>query len=222
MERRELNVQVRDKTGKGIARKLRQTGKIPAVFYGPGTQTVPLSLERKLLYKALDTKSGLNTLIDLRCESQGINGRTVMLKDYQADPLTEEYIHADFIEVNLNKPLTVSVPLYLHGVPEGVTKGGVLEQILWEVEISTLPELIPDEFVVDVSKMEIGDTLHVSNIERGEKIEMVTPEDEAVATISVPRLAEEAAAEAEIAEGEEAEAEEEGATEGEKEEKTEE
>jgi len=219
MERRELTVETREKTGKGAARKMRKNGRIPGVLYGPKIPSVSLSLDPDLLNKAIDTQSGLNTLLDLKCESSEVGQKTVMLKEYQAHPLTEEFIHVDLIEVDLNSPLRVSVPITLQGTPEGVTLGGGLEHLLREIELSSLPAQIPDEVVVDVGSLQIGQTVHVFDIQFGEGIELITSKEDAVATVTAPKLAEEVAEEPE--EGEEGEEGEEAAAEGDAEKKDE-
>jgi large subunit ribosomal protein L25 len=227
MERSELEVKPREGTGKGVARKLRATGLIPAIFYGPKQKPVPLSVDPKALRQALHTKSGLNTLLALKSELAELNGRTVMLKEFQTHPLAGGFVHADLIEIDLNSPVRVQVPIQLTGHAAGVIQGGSLEQNLWQIEIESLPANIPDEVVVDVSSLEIGQSLHVKDVKLAEGVKILEDPEAPLATVFMPKLVVEAPVAAAVegvpAEGEAAPAEGEAveAGEGEKGEKAE-
>jgi large subunit ribosomal protein L25 len=220
MERRELEVEFRETRGKGAARKLRRAGKIPGVFYGPDREPVSILLDPKKLQEALGTRSGLNTILELKSSTKELNGCTAMLKDYQEEPLESGFIHADLLAVDLNKPIRVEVPVELHGNPVGVSLGGTLDQMLWEVEVECLPLEVPDRIELNVSHLEIGHSIHVSEIKLADGIELLTDPEIPIATVLVPRLVAEEAAPAEEAEAEEGKAEE--AKPGEKPEKPEE
>jgi large subunit ribosomal protein L25 len=217
-----IEVQLRDGRGKAASRRMRAAGRIPAVVYGHGNDPValsvdPIQLERKI--KA--SHAGMNTLFDLVGEGS-VSGRTVLLKDLQREPVRGALMHADFYEIDANEAIQVSVPIHLKGEAKGVViGGGVIEHTLREVELSCLPGVIPDELVIDVSDLDVGDSLHVSDLPLPTGVEMVTDEAQAVVSVMIPKVAEEPAeaaegeAEAEApAEGAEAEGEESKAAEG--------
>ena len=204
MERSELEVKPREGTGKGVARKLRARKLIPAIFYGPRQKPLPVTVDPHALRKALHTKSGLNTLLDLKSETAELNGRTVMLKEFQTHPLAGGFIHADLIEVDLSQAVKVKVPVKLTGHPAGVTQGGSLEQNLWEIEVESLPLNLPDQLLVDVTSLEIGQALHIKDLKVAEGVRMIEDAEAAVATVFMPKLVVEepvAAAEGVAAEG---------------------
>jgi large subunit ribosomal protein L25 len=218
MERPVLVAEVREGIGKGKARKLRAKGLIPAVFYGPRTQTVPLVIDPKELAKTLQTEAGENVLIslDIRKGDQ-VDRRVVMVKEIQNDPLQRVTLHADFYEVTMDEMVTVEIPVHLIGRPEGVKMGGILEQICREIEIQCLPGDIPRSIDVDVSSLNIGDSIHVRDIQVGEA-KILSDNNLTIVTV-VPPVAEEKkvveeavpeeAAEAELKEEKEKEKEEE-------------
>jgi large subunit ribosomal protein L25 len=206
MEQRQLEVELREGRGKGYSRKLRRAGKIPGVFYGPNRDSVAITLEPKKLHQAIETRSGLNTILNLVSSSKELDGTTAMLKDFQEDPVRSGFIHADLVEIDLKKPIQVSVPVELAGTPAGVSMGGTLEHLLWEVEVECLPLDVPDQIELDVSLLEIGDSVHVSDIKLADNIKLLTDAELPIGSVLAPRLVEEAVpveeAEA-LAEGEE-------------------
>jgi large subunit ribosomal protein L25 len=190
MERPVLTAQIREKTKKGAARKLRADGMIPAIFYGPRTRTTPLVLNPGELSKALHTEAGENVLIDLQIEESGQPGRkVVMLKDLQIDPLGSQILHADFYEVAMDELVTVEIPIRLVGKSEGVKLGGILEQVRRTIEVQCLPGDIPKGIDVDVSALMIGDSIHVRDLQI-EKAKIMSDLGMTVATV-VPPAAEE-------------------------------
>lgn len=202
MERRELEIEVREGKGKSFTRKLRRDGAIPGIFYGPDIESVSIVLDPKSLREAISTSSGMNTILDIKSKSKDLDGRTAMLKDYQENPLKSGFIHADLMAVEIDKPIRVEVPIELHGTPEGVTLGGTLDQMLWEIEIECLPLDMPDQVDVNVSHLAIGQSVHVSDLKLKESITLFTDVELPVATVLAPRVEEVAAP----TEGEEAEA----------------
>ncbi len=211
MKRRELEVEIREGRGKGPARKLRRAGKIPGVFYGPERDPVSILLDPRKLQEAVDTLSGMNTILELKSSTKDLNGCTVMLKDYQEAPLESGFIHADLFAVDLNKPIRVEVPVELYGNPVGVSLGGTLDQMLWSVEVECLPLKVPDQIELDVSHLEIGHSIHVSEIKLAEEIKLLADPEAPIAAVLAPRLIEKEAApteEAEAAEAKEGKAEE--------------
>lgn len=211
-----IEVALREGRGKGANRKLRADGRIPAVVYGHGNEPVALSLDPVQLDRKIKAShAGMNTLFDLTGEGS-VAGRTVLVKELQREPVRGSLLHADLFEISADEQIQVAVPIHLSGDAAGVMMGGVIEHVLREVEISCLPRAIPDEIVADVAALEIGDSLHVSDLPLPEGIELITDASLSVVSVILPKVVEEeteAAAEDEAAEGEAAEAPAEGAEE---------
>jgi large subunit ribosomal protein L25 len=207
MERPVLTAEIREEVGKERARKTRARGLIPAVFYGPRSKTIPLTVDPKALAKVLQTEAGENVLIDLEIRrGNQLDRKVVMIKDMQIDPLQRTTLHTDFYEVALDEMVTVEVPIHLIGKPEGIKMGGILEQIRREIQIQCLPGDIPKSIDVDVSSLKIGDSIHVQDLQV-EKAKIVSETNFTVVTV-VPPVVEEKKAEEVVAEAaEEAEAE---------------
>jgi len=203
MERPLLRAEIREGTGKGIARKLRENGLVPAIFYGPRSQTIPLTVDPKELSSTLQTEAGGNVLIDLEIRKGDQSERkVVMVKELQFDHLQKRLLHTDFYEVAMDVMVTVEVPIHLVGKPEGTKMGGVLEQIRRVIEIQCLPGDIPKSIDVDVSALKIGDSIHVNDI-HVEKAKILSDTNFTIATV-VPPVVEEKKVEevaAEVAEG---------------------
>jgi large subunit ribosomal protein L25 len=217
----ELVVEVREATGKGAARKLRQAGRIPGVCYGRNATPLSVSLDPKGLEHVLTTSSsGLNTLFELKGGGD-FDGKPVLVRELQRNPVSGHLVHADLYMVDLQQKVHVSVPVHLEGSPEGVKMGGILDHTLREIEFECLPQSIPEEVRVDVSALEIGDSLHVSDLMLPVGATLLSDPELAVVLVATPAVEEEATpAEGEVPEGEEAaaaegaEASSEGAKEG--------
>ncbi len=178
-----LAVEVRTDTGKGVARKLRAVGRIPAVLYGHGNASVSLSIQAKDLDTLLKTShAGLNTLIDLEGDG-AVAGKVVLIKELQRHSVAGTLSHADFFEIDATAKIHVSVPIKLEGTPEGVKLGGVLEHMMREIDLLCLPNAIPDSLEVDVSGMNQNESLHVSDLTLPEGVE--TGVDEALPIVHV-------------------------------------
>jgi len=215
MERPVLRAEIREGTGKGMARKLRVKGLLPAIFYGPRSKAIPLVIDAKEFAKTLQTEAGENVLIDLDILKDNQSARkVVMVKDLQIDPLKRITLHADFYEVAMDEIVTVEVPIHLVGKPEGIKMGGILEQVRRVIQIQCLPADIPKSIDVEVSSLKIGDSVHVQDI-NVEKAKILADSNFTVATV-VPPVVEEKVVEEVVAEAPE------GAEVKEKEEKEEE
>ena len=153
----------RDGTGKGVARQMRMKGLIPAVLYGRRTKPTGLSVNPRELFAAVSTEVGLNALIQLKIE--GKDSTMVLVKDLQIDPIRREYIHADLLQVNVDDEVRVHVPVRLTGKAAGVKEGGILEQIVRNLQLLCRADSIPREVEVDISALEIGDSLHLSDLQ---------------------------------------------------------
>lgn len=161
----ELNITERTKTGGRSAKQLRRTGMVPAIFYGKGLEkNFPVTLDRRVLEKSLKTELGHNALFKAEGDSSSLKGRLLMIKDLSMDPLTRKILHADLLEVRENEPVRVTVPVSLEGRPVGFLKEGVLEQIRREITIECVPSKIPPRISIDVSPLDIGDSIHIQDV----------------------------------------------------------
>jgi large subunit ribosomal protein L25 len=186
----------RTETGKNVNRRLRVSGLIPGVLYGSSKKPVPVSVSPKEIGTILRSKTGENTLFDLDLDG---SRRTVILKEFQLEPIKGSLLHADFYEVALDKLLQVSVHVELVGVPVGVkVQGGIVDWVTRELEIESLPRDIPEKITVDISNLEIGKHVRVADIQAPDKVKILTEPDIVIAHVVAPR-AEEVAAVAEAA-----------------------
>jgi large subunit ribosomal protein L25 len=197
---------LRPEKGKGPAGRLRKEGLIPAVFYGTNKPSQPITVNYKELKKVVFSGTSARSIFKLRV-GDGDKGDevAVMLKDYQLDPIKRTVVHADFYEVDLTKPLEIEVPVVLTGKPIGVEAGGMLQQIRRELLVSALLLDLPEEIEIDVSQLDIGDSIHVEEVAVPDGVTFIYDVNFTVATVSSPRVQEE---EAEAEEGEELEGEE--------------
>jgi large subunit ribosomal protein L25 len=186
----------RPESGKNANRRLRSAGQIPGILYGARKEAVPVAVSPKEIGTILRSATGENTLFDLDLEG---SRRKVLIKDFQLEPVKGHLLHADFYEVALDKKLEVSVHVELHGVPVGVkVQGGILDFVTRELDIECLPTDIPEKIEVDVSGLELGKHLRVSDLQLPEKLTILTDPDVVIAHVVVPR-AEEAPVAAEAA-----------------------
>jgi large subunit ribosomal protein L25 len=191
-----VTAQNRTETGKNVNRRLRTKGLIPGVLYGKAKKPVPVAVSPKEIGSILRSKSGENTLFDLELDG---SRRTVILKEFQIEPLKGHLLHADFYEVALDKPLQVSVHVELTGTPVGVkVQGGIVDWVTRELEIESLPADIPEKITVDISHLEIGKHLRVADLPVPPKVTILTEADVVIAHVVAPR-AEEVAPAAEVA-----------------------
>jgi large subunit ribosomal protein L25 len=195
MEAPVLRVGRRTRSGKGVARKIRAEGMIPAVLYGGG-ENIPLSLQPQELLKILS--SGENTIFQLEIDGEVGQERQAIVRDLQRHPLKETLLHVDLYRISMDVEITVSVTIVLQGMSREVSDiGGVINQLLHEVEIQCLPSLIPHELPIDVSHLGIGEVLHVRDLQVPQGIQILAAPDEVVASVSV--RGEEVAAEPSVA-----------------------
>jgi large subunit ribosomal protein L25 len=188
----------RAETGKGPNGRLRSRGMIPGIVYGAGKKAVSVAVSPREIGDILRSASGENTLFDIEVDGER---RKVILKQFQREPLKGQLIHADFFEMALDKRIEVKVHIELVGTPVGVkTEGGLLEFITRELDVECLPTEIPDKFSLDVSELELGRHLRVSEVVLpSDRITLLTDPDVVIAHVVTPR-AEVAATEAEEAE----------------------
>lgn len=167
MEVGKLTVNRRNKTGKGVSRKLRAQGRLPGICYGTSIEPITVDLDGRAFRASLDPAKRQNTVIDLTIEDAGKQAQTlsVMVKDYQIHPIRREITHVDFVAVDLTQDVTVEVPLAFTGKAKGLTDGGTLHVVRHELVIRCKPADIPSQIEVDISNMGVGDVLHVSDLQ---------------------------------------------------------
>lgn len=191
-----LAVEIRSDRGKGAARRLRAAGKIPGVVYGPKHDAVSITFDPSALERIIKTShAGLNTLIDLQGTPE-IAGRTVLVKELQREPVYGTLVHADLYELDLTKRVRVSVPIHLKGTALGVTLGGLIDHALRSLEVECLAGSIPDEIVVDVSALDVGDSIHVSDLVLPADVEVHSGAELPVVSVVAPAAEEVAAPQA--------------------------
>lgn len=187
-----LSATPRADVGKGAARSLRRDGRVPAVIYGSARESLPLSLNSRELERLLGRISAESTVIDL--DLGGSTART-LIREVQRHPFRREIIHVDFQELVAGEKVTVNIPITLVGVPEGVRlSGALLGQVMNELTIRVDPADIPRHVEVDVSRLTIGHSLHVSDLQLPAGVEVLDDADATVATVSAPKVSEEAPA----------------------------
>ena len=202
-----LSARIRTETGKGAARRLRQNKQVPAIFYGPGTDSVMLTLEDAHLLQLKKAGKGENSILDLKIETdQGEMTKKVMVKELVVDPIKSGFVHADFYEISDDRELTLPIHIRLQNVPVGVMEGdGVLQQIRRELVISCFPDKLVESLEVDVANLDIGDKLRIRDLELPEGMRTNVEGHLTVAVVNVKGAIEEEEEEVEELEGEEGE-----------------
>ncbi len=195
MERLSIVAEKREEQGKGVARSLRRDGMVPAVLYrGGGSQSI--KLVKKDLAKLINSMSGEQVMVDLQFKDG--EKKLALLKDYQVDPIRGELLHTDFFEVSLTEEVRIPIHVTTVGESIGVRRdGGILQHTLREVMIECLPDKIPGKTSVDISKLEVGQSIHVSDLKFEEGIKVLNdPNDVIVTVVAAAVEAEPVAAEA--------------------------
>lgn len=207
MQQAKLEAQQRNTFGKQSARDLRKEGGVPAVLYGRAQDTLAIQVNARTFKQFLRTY-GENVIINM--EVGAGDPETVIIKEIQRHPVNKQtLLHADFIRISLDEPVTSAVPVILVGNPPGVQQGGVLESPLREVSLHCLPMQMPNDITIDVGHLEIGDSVHVSDLTLDEEIDILDEPERILAMVSQPRIH----LEDELTEGEEGEGAEEDAAE---------
>jgi len=203
----ELKTKIRTTTGNGPARRLRVSGQIPAVLYGPKTEPVLLSVDKSDLEQVFK-KGGIGQVIlNLVIQQNGEKTtRPAMIKELQTHPLSRNFIHIDFYEIKMDQKITAKIPVVTIGMAKGVELGGILQIIRRELEVECLPLAVPESIEIDISDLDIGDSIHVGQLRLEGEIEILEEDDYTVVTVLSPKMEEEP--EEEEAEEEEAEKEE--------------
>ena len=215
-----LTAEPRAGAGKGVARKMRAAGRVPAVVYGHGVAPVHVSVDAKDLYHVLHTAAGANVLIDL---AVGKDRVLAMPREVQRDHLAGRFIHVDFLRIARDEKIAVEVPIHVVGDSHGVKEGGVVEHHLWTLHVECFPQDVPSAIEADISALGITESLRVSDLVVPASLTILTALEETVVSVVTPQIlkveeaapAEEAAEEGAAEEGaEEAPAKESGEAEG--------
>jgi large subunit ribosomal protein L25 len=181
-----LSAKARDGQGKGDNRKLRQTGYVPAVIYGHGEKTRSVAVnahELELLFARVHVE---NTIIDLNVEGDKKAIRT-LVREVQKHPARGEIVHVDFYQVHAGERVHIQIPLNFVGTPVGVRNGGILQHTMDELDVRVSSDNIPSSIEVDVANMEIGDSMHVSDLKIPDGIEVLDTGDRSVCSVSPPQ-----------------------------------
>jgi large subunit ribosomal protein L25 len=203
LETLEIRVDAREKKRKRDAKRLLRQGKIPGILYGPKTQAVPLVLDKREFSSRVADLEGSH-LVRLKSESSVLADKVALVKDMQYHPISGDVIHTDLYEVDLTAKIRVNVPLHFVGKAEGVVRGGILQPIVREIEVECLPLDIPAFFDVDVSRLDIGDSVHIEELTMPEGVTAVYESNLALVAVVPPTVEEAPAAAAAPAEGAEA------------------
>jgi large subunit ribosomal protein L25 len=197
-------VKLRAETGRELgsrpARRLRREGLVPAVVYGRGAETVSVAVDKRDLYRALTTEAGANVLINLEVGKEKL---LTVAREVQRHPVRNEITHLDFIRISLDEAIQAEVGIEFIGVPIGVREdGGIVDTISTSVTINALPTDIPSSIEVDISELNVGDTIFVEALPALEGVEMLTDPETPLASVVIPAAVEAAVTEEEELEGE--------------------
>lgn len=201
MEQLLLKAELREEKGKEKSKKIRFSGNVPGIVYGRGMDNVMVRIPEIEVSKALKTHAGANVVINLNIDGYKDKEVTVMISEIQRDVFQKKILHVDFHKISLDEKVEVSVPVKLIGDAIGVKEGGVLDHVMWEVEIEALPMQIPKEVELDISALAIGDSLHIKDIKFPEGVVSKADPEDSVVIIHAPK-AEEVAEAAPAVEGE--------------------
>ncbi|MEE9252914.1 MAG: 50S ribosomal protein L25/general stress protein Ctc [Thermodesulfobacteriota bacterium] len=202
MAQSKLELKKRDRVGKGGAREARREGFIPAVLYGRNTEPIALAVDPHLLKEALSTQAGNNTLLELKIEKdKKTKARFALIKEVQYDFLTSKPIHFDFYQVEMDQEITINIPIKITGRSRGVQEGGILEEIMREVEVECVPTTIPNFIDIDVTELDVGKSIHIEQLEFPEGvIPTQSPTTTVVAIVAPSALVAEVSEEEEVME----------------------
>ncbi|MFH1540527.1 MAG: 50S ribosomal protein L25 [Elusimicrobiota bacterium] len=198
MEKLTLDSEARNHTSKGGVKKMRASGKIPAILYGNDTASLSLTVD-VIKFETLFKKAGYNAMVSINLPDK--TSRTVLIKDIQKNVITRAISHIDFYQISMKKKIELSIPVMLEGLAPGVKSGGVLSHIIRELKVKCFPTNIPEKIVVDISNLKIGSAVFVKNLSIPENVEVLMTPEQIVVNIVSPTILEEVVAGAVVGEG---------------------
>ncbi len=189
MELIELKANIRTTSGNGPARRMRQKGQMPAVLYGPETESVMLSVNVSELEQVLKQGGIGQVLLNLVIDNEGeTSTRPAMIKELQTHPVSRNFLHVDFYEIDMNRKIRVKIPVVTTGQSKGVELGGTMQTIRRELEVLCMPLAVPESIEIDITDLDMGDSVHVGDIPREGDIEFLDDPNFTVVTILTPKL----------------------------------
>lgn len=191
MEKIELKTTIRETVGNGPARELRRNGLMPAILYGPKAEPIMLSVNIRELEQILKTSNVGQVLLNLVIQNGKEKSKTAMIKELQTQPISGDLLHVDFYEVAMDQKIKVSIPIITTGQSKGVELGGVLQMVRHEVEVFCYPNNIPESIEVDITDLDIGESLHIEEVSIDETIELADEANFTLVTVLSPKAAEE-------------------------------
>lgn len=190
MESIQLKAKVRKSVGNSPSRVLRREGEVPAVIYGPGKDSVLLSVSVKDLENILKKTNVGQAILNLEIQNGGESTRTAMIKELQIHPVSRKYLHVDFYEIAMDRKIKVKVPVVTQGIAKGVDFGGMLQVISREIEVLCLPLRIPKSIEIDITELNVGDAVHVRDIVLPEGVEISADVNYTVVTVLATKVEE--------------------------------
>jgi len=186
MEISQLKASLRKASGKGVSRRFRKEGLTPAVFYGPKTEPVLLTVNSSELKNILKGKEE-NIFINLQIVNGGQMEKFTLIKEMQIDPVSRKFLHVDFCEIDMEHAITVDVPIHFKGQAIGIDNGGDLHHIKREIKVSCLFTVLPEFVEVDISALDIGDSIKVQDIELPVGVNVLDPQETIIASVTAPK-----------------------------------
>ena len=181
-----VEAEPRTELGKNANRRLRASGLIPGVIYGRSTESISVSVNPKKIFSIIHSDTGQNTIFKLELNSKKLN---VLIRDLQVDPVRGHLLHADFQTIAMDETRVFEIPLDPQGAAEGVKEGGILDIVVREIEVECLPTDVPDQIQIDVSALEIGDALRVSDLTfESDKVSILSSPELVLLTVTPPKV----------------------------------
>ena len=197
-----IKAETRKRTGSGVLKQMRREGQLPSVVYGKGTESLNIKISTKELTDMLARSASTSILIDLEIDNG--KAQTAFLQSTQRNPLTGALVHADFLAVTEGMKISATIPVEVHGEPEGVKAGGILEQLIRDLEISCSPKDLPERIEANIENLNVGDSINIGDLAIPDGVEPVLASDVLVAIVNESRVTK--SEDAEGGEGEEGEA----------------
>lgn len=190
MELAQLKVEMRQGSGKGAARRLRRDNRLPGIIYGRGEESIKVQVDPAQIRAAVRSHEGslpVFSIIGVK-EAEKLSGNVVLVRELQTDPVSHEYLHVDFMKVDLSKQITVEVQLHFTGKARGLKMGGIMDEPVRKLEVTCFPTDIPEFIEVDTTDLDVGDSIHIREIRLPKGCSVDTSVDFTVVSVIVPRL----------------------------------